>query len=295
MGNFVAIADAPPEFRALLGAFLFAYNQILIRRLLERASALTITFWVNGWMAVVAAVFSPLSDAYEGDLASALVLYALIGVVGNLVARYSALRSSGDIGVSRTNAIAAASPIGAAAMGVALLGERPGAGVWAGIALIVAGLAGLTGERGAGGRSPGRYTFAFIGLAAFCFTPYLRKAGLAAMNAPWLGILVAAAIANVGLLASSRLASAAQKFRWDPHLALACAPAGLLALSAAALFWTALRDGQLAVIAPLVRMTPIFVMLLSAVLLRDLEVVTKRLAAATLIVVAGAVLVTSGG
>lgn len=295
MGDFIAALDAPPEFRALLGAFLFAYNQILIRRLLERASALTITFWVNGWMAVAAALFSPLSDAYEGDWASALALYALIGVAGNLVARYSALRSSGEVGVSRTNAIAAASPIGAAAMGVALLGERPGAGVWAGIALIVAGLAGLAGERGAGGRGAGRYTFAFIGLAAFCFTPYLRKAGLAAMNAPWLGILVAASVANLGLLASSRLASPAQKFRWDPRIALACFPAGLLALAAAALFWTALRDGQLAVIAPLVRMTPIFVLLLSAALLRDLEVITKRLAAATLIVVAGAVLVTSGG
>ena len=61
------------------------------------------------------------------------------------------------------------------------------------------------------------------------------------------------------------------------------------------LFWTSLRDGQLAVISPLVRMTPIFVLLLSVVLLRDLEVITKRLVMGILIVVAGAVLVTSGG
>ena len=289
------VVDAPPEFRALLGAFLFAYNQILIRRFLERASALTITFWVNGWMAVLAAVFSPLFDVYEGDWVAALVFFLFTGAVGNLVARYSALRSSADIGVSRTNALVAATPIGAAVMGVVILGERPGAGVWVGIALIVIGMIWLTGERGTGGHSLKRYTFAFIAMAAFSFTPYLRKAGLAAMNAPWLGILVATLIANVGLLISSRFASSAQKFNWNVQIAVACVPAGLLALLSAVLFWTSLRDGQLAVISPLVRMTPIFVILLSVVLLRDLEVITKRLVVAALIVVAGAALVTSGG
>ena len=288
-------AEAPPEFRALLGAFLFACNQILVRRLLERASALTIIFWVNGWMAALAAVFSPLSDRYEGDWAAALFYYALIGALGNLVARYCALRSSGAVGVSRTNAVAAASPIGAALMGVMILGERPGAGVWAGIALIVVGLVWLTGERGRGGYPLGRYAFAFIGLAAFCFTPWLRKAGLAAMDAPWLGILASTLVADAGLLAASRFASKPEKFQPDWRIAAACAPAGLLALASAALFWTSLRDGQLAVIAPLIRMTPIFIVLLSAALLRDLEVVTKRLAAATLVVAAGAALVTSGG
>ena len=293
MVNF--IVDAPPEFRALLGAFLFAYNQILIRRFLERASAITITFWVNGWMAVLAALFSPLFDIYEGDWVAAFVFFLFTGVVGNLVARYSALRSSADIGVSRTNALVAATPIGAAVMGVVILGERPGAGVWVGIALIVIGMIWLTGERGTGGYSLKRYTFAFIAMAAFSFTPYLRKAGLAAMNAPWLGILVATLIANVGLLISSRFASSAQKFNWNAQIAVACVPAGLLALLSAVLFWTSLRDGQLAVISPLVRMTPIFVILLSVALLRDLEVITKRLVVATLIVVAGAALVTSGG
>ncbi len=293
MLNF--IVDAPPEFRALLGAFLFACNQILVRRLLERASALTIIFWVNGWMAVIAVVFSPSFDIYEGDWVVALILYLITGLVGNLVARYSALRSSEYVGVSRTNALVAATPIGSALMGVVILGERPDAGVWLGIMLIVIGMIGLTGERGEGGYSLKRYTFAFIAMAAFSVTPYLRKAGLAAMNAPWLGILVATLIANVGLLASSSFASKAQKFQWNMQIAVACIPAGMFAIFSAVLFWTSLRDGQLAVISPLVRMTPIFVLLLSVVLLRDLEVITKRLVVGTLIVVAGAVLVTSGG
>ena len=289
------VVDAPPELRALLGAFLFACNQILVRRLLERASALTIIFWVNGWMAVLAVIFSPSFDIYEGDWLAALILFLFTGLVGNLVARYSALRSSENVGVSRTNALVAATPIGSALMGVVILGERPDAGVWLGILLIVVGMIWLTGERISGEYSLRRYTFAFIAMAAFSVTPYLRKAGLAAMNAPWLGILVATLIANVGLLISSRFASQAQKFHWSMRIAGACVPAGVFGLFSAVLFWTSLRDGQLAVISPLVRMTPIFVLLLSVVLLRDLEVITKRLVVGTLIVVAGAVLVTSGG
>lgn len=293
MGNL--IVEAPPEFRALLGAFLFACNQILVRRLLERASAITIIFWVNGWMAVLAVFFSPSFDIYEGDWVAALILFLFTGLVGNLVARYSALRSSAYVGVSRTNALVAATPIGSALMGVLILGERPDSGVWLGILLIVIGMIWLTGERITGEYSLKRYTFAFIAMAAFSVTPYLRKAGLAAMNAPWLGILVATLIANVGLLASSSFASKAQKFQWNLQLAIACIPAGVFGLFSAVLFWTSLRDGQLAVISPLVRMTPIFVLLLSVMLLRDLEVITKRLVVGTLIVVAGAALVTSGG
>ncbi len=289
------ILEASPEIRALLGAFLFACNQTLVRRLLERASALTIIFWVNGWMAVLAVVFSPLSDSYEGNWTTALAFFVFTGVAGNLVARYSALRSSENIGVSRTNALVAATPIGSALMGVLILGERPDASVWLGILLVVLGMIWLTGDRITGEYSLRRYTFAFIAMAAFSFTPYFRKAGLAAMNAPWLGIIVATLIANVGLLVSSRFASQDQKFQWGMRIAGACVPAGLFALFSAVMFWTSLRDGQLAVISPLVRMTPIFVLLLSVVILRDLEVITKRLVVGTLIVVAGAVLVTSSG
>lgn len=285
----------PPEARALLGAFLFACNQILVRRLMDRASALTVTVWVNMWMGVFALAMSPIGDSFEGSAPLALAFFLGVGLVGNGLARYMAYRSTQLIGVSRTNTVVAASPIGAAVTGVILLGERPGAAVWAGVGLVVAGLILLTSERG-GGRTPPRlYFHAFVGTVAFSLTPYLRKAGLMTMDAPWIGIWVAIVVANVSLLATSRLMPAGQGFRWDPSVALACGPAGALAIASAINFWTSLRDGPLAVISPLIRMTPVFALLLSYLLLREREAITGRLVAATLIVVAGAVLVTAGG
>jgi len=246
-------------------------------------------------MGLFAIVLSPFADSFAGRVLLALVLFLAVGVVGNALARYSSYRSHMEVGVSRTNAVVAASPIGAVLTGILLLGERPGPAVWAGVGLIVLGMVLLTSERGGGRRPLRSYLFALAALAAFSFTPYFRKAALLAMNAPWMGILISVCVANVSLLLSSRFMAAPQQFRWSGAVALGCLPAGALALGAAFNYWTSLRDGSLAVISPLIRTGPIFVLLLSALFLRGREAITPRVVGATLIVVAGAALVTAGG
>ena len=229
----------------------------------------------------------------EGNFYRALLFFVAVGLFGQAAARYLAYSSNKVIGVSRTNAIVAGSPIGAALTGVFILGEQPGMAVWAGIALVVVGLVLLTSEKG-GGRHPLRsYFFAFVAAAAFSVTPYFRKEGVLAMNAAAMGVIVSSIVANSALLATSRFLAPSQKFRFDKSIALAAVPAGLFGMAAALNFWTALRDGPLTVIAPLIRMTPIFVLILSVVWLREQERITWRLVLATLIVVGGAVLVAS--
>ncbi|MBI3128047.1 MAG: DMT family transporter [Candidatus Tectomicrobia bacterium] len=283
-----------PEVRALIGSFLFACNQIVVRRLMDRDSAMTVTFWVNGWMGVFAIALSPFVDSYEGRPLFAILMFLGVGMVGQGMARYCSYRSNYEVGVSRTNAMIAASPLGAVVAGIVLLGERPGPVLWLGVGLVVAGMILLTSEGDGRRRAMGRYAFAFMSLVSFAITPYLRKAGLLAMNAPWMGILLSTSMANISLMTSSGFMAKPQRFRWDAAAMWAALPAGALAIGQAINFWTALRDGSLSVIAPLMRTGPIFVLLLSFLFLRGREVITKRVVIATLIVVAGAVLVTSG-
>lgn len=287
------ISTAPPEFRALLGAFFFACNQIIVRRLVDQASALTVTIMVNFWMSVVAIFLIPVTDEFEGNLYKALLFFMGVGFIGQALARYLAYFSNQVLGVSRTNTVVAGSPIGAALMGVFLLGEEPGFVVWGGIALVVVGLVLLTSDK-SGERHPLRnYIFAFVAAAAFSVTPYLRKGGLLEMNAAAMGVIVSSIIANSTLLTTSRFLTPSQQFKFDKRIAWISIPAGIFAMAAALNFWTSLRDGPLTVIAPLIRMTPIFVLILSALLLRDRERITRRLVFATLIVVFGAILITS--
>ena len=283
----------PPEYRALLGSFFFACNQIMVRRLTERASPLTVTIMINFWMSVTALFLVPFSDSFDGSLAQAFLFFVGVGLLGQGAARFLAYGSNKLIGVGRTNAVVAASPIGASMMGALILGERPAVEVWVGIALIVAGLVFLTSDKGEGRYPLRSYSYAFVAMLAFSVTPYLRKGGMLALSAPALGVIFSSIVANSTLMTASRFLPVPQKFRLDRSFALACIPAGIFAMAAALNFWTALRDGPLTVISPLIRMTPIFVLFLSAALLRGLETITVRLILATGIIVAGAALITA--
>ena len=116
---------------------------------------------------------------------------------------------------------------------------------------------------------------------------------MTALSAPAFGVIVSTIIANATLMTTSRFMAGPQKFEFSRSLALASIPAGIFAMAAALNFWTALRDGPLTVISPLVRMTPIFVIILSAIFLRGKEIITMRLILATGVVVIGAALITA--
>jgi len=283
----------PPEYRALLGSFFFSCNQMIVRRLTERASPLTITMMVNFWMAVTAIFLVPIFDSFDGDIYLALLFFLGVGFLGQATARFLAYWSNTLIGVSRTNTVVAGSPIGAAIMGVVILGERPSIEIWIGMVFIVVGLIVLTSERGGGSYPLRMYTYAFIAMLAFSITPYLRKGAMTALSAPAFGVIVSTIIANATLMTTSRFMAGPQKFEFSRSLALASIPAGIFAMAAALNFWTALRDGPLTVISPLVRMTPIFVIILSAIFLRGMEIITMRLILATGVVVIGAALITA--
>ena len=283
----------PPEYRALLGSFFFSCNQMIVRRLTERASPLTVTIMINFWMAITAAFLVPFSDSFEGNFYLALLFFFGVGFIGQATARFLAYWSNKLIGVSRTNTIVAGSPIGASIMGVLILGERPAVEVWIGIVLIVVGLIVLTSEKGGGNYPLRLYAYAFIAMIAFSVTPYLRKGAMTALSAPALGVIISTIIANSTLMTTSRFMPGPQKFEFSRSLALASIPAGIFAMAAAINFWTALRDGPLTVISPLIRMTPVFVLILSAIFLRGKEIITMRLILATGVVVAGAALITA--
>jgi drug/metabolite transporter (DMT)-like permease len=282
-----------PEYRALLGSFFFACNQMIVRRLMDRASPLTVTMMVNFWMAVTALFLVPFSDSFEGNFYIAFLFFFAVGFIGQATARFLSSWSSALVGVSRTNTIVAGSPVGASIMGVLILGERPAFDVWIGIVLIVVGLVVMTSEKGAGNYPLKLYTYAFIAMIAFSVTPYLRKGAMAALSAPALGVIIAAIVGNFTLMTTSRFMPGPQKFVFSRSLAMASIPAGIFAMAAAINFWTALRDGPLTVISPLIRMTPVFVLILSPVFLSGKEIITMRLILATGVVVAGAALVTA--
>ncbi len=283
----------PPVIRALIGAFLFALNQIMVRRLTDHTSPLTLAVMVNLSMGMVAILLSSSEEAHEGNLLWGFFIFLSVGFLGTGLGRYLTYHSSILVGVSRTSTIISLSPIGAALTAIFWLGEAPGLTLWGGTGLVVLGLMIMTTEKKTEAVPLAYFIFPLLSMVAFSFTPVLRKVGLQFVNAPLMGIAVANLAAVTVLLFTSRFLPEAQKFRVTFRAALAIFPAGLVALGAAINFWTSLRDGQLTVVAPLFRLTPVFVLVLSAFFLRGKEIITPRIVASVLVVVLGAVLVTS--
>jgi drug/metabolite transporter (DMT)-like permease len=86
-------------------------------------------------LALPAALSSPGGDATGGAIASVVVL----GIVCTAAAFVAFARLIREVGPSRASVVTYINPVIAVALGVTLLGERPGAGAIAGLLLILAG------------------------------------------------------------------------------------------------------------------------------------------------------------
>jgi drug/metabolite transporter (DMT)-like permease len=123
----------------LIGAAGYAGGPMILKRFLidvdPRAA-------MGASLAVAATILTPLAviDApARTPTAGALASVVVLGVVCTALAFVLMALLIGEVGVSRATVITYINPIIATALGVTLLGERPGAGAIAGLFLILAG------------------------------------------------------------------------------------------------------------------------------------------------------------
>ena len=127
---------------ALLAALSWGFSAVLVRLGLRDMSTSTGTLvsLAAGFVftACLVAVFEP--DEARGVSASALAVFAIIGVLNFPLGRFFNYLSIGRLGVGRSTPILASAPLFAMAIAVAFTGETVGAATFAGTGLILAGL-----------------------------------------------------------------------------------------------------------------------------------------------------------
>jgi drug/metabolite transporter (DMT)-like permease len=196
------------------------------------------------------------------------------------------------IGVARTSALVAVTPLFAVVLAVLFLGERPSGVLLLGAGCVVAGGALLSyrGPREMAWR-PRDMVFPVLGALGFAIRDNISRFGLRAFPYP----LVAAAAATVSSAVVMALYVGCRRGTERPGLhpvGLAfCALAGLAEGVAYLTMWRALAGGDVSVVSPLVHVQPLFTIVLALIFLRDLERVTWRIGAAAVLIVAGVVLV----
>jgi uncharacterized membrane protein len=277
---------------ALTSALLSAASTVLIRQGLRRYGPLT-GFWINvvvGTVAVWVAVLA--TGGFGPPSSSGIALFALSGLIGTVAGRLLRFMSIETIGAAISAAMINLSPLVSSGLAIVSLGERMTAPILIGTLVIVLGTTLLSSTRRAGGVRLGQLVFPALSAACFGVVAVLRKVGLGDLS-PLSGFAVnvtAAAIAFTAFLLATRQAETmACRGRSLAYFVAA----GLAENAAVFLVVLGLSVGTVSVVAPLSSVSPIFVLVLSALFLRGLEILDRRIVAGTLLTVAGVYLITA--
>lgn len=226
--------------------------------------------------------------------------FVAAGIVGSLLARVLEFQSIQKIGASRTSPIVAANVLFATVLAVIVLDESVSASHFAGIILVVGGVAVLSWETSANDESILSLRDAGIALSLpllaavfIALEPIVVNVGYGEGTSVLTGFAVKAVAGLVGFAGYRWLASDA------PVTAVLNRPglayhvgAGLANTAGIGLYFAALAVAPVSIVMPLLQSGPLFVLVLSAVFLpRHLERITPRLIAAAVTIVVGAALV----
>ncbi|MCC5949142.1 MAG: DMT family transporter [Nitriliruptoraceae bacterium] len=273
----------PVEALAVLAATCYAFGHITVK-FATTSGGVVLGFLISLGTGIVAlsGVALVTVDDWGIPLGPAS-FFAAAGIAGPGLGRVLMMRAVRDAGTSVAAPLqASTNPVISSLAGVLLLGEVMDPGRIAALGLIVAGIWSCA----RGGSANRRSDVVSTGLTArgwvvllwplaagmaFAGADVLRKYALDGFGDPVLGALIGLAVAFViwliVFLASPRLRATA---RFDPRLAWFGAY-GLLSAAGLTSLLFALRGGDLSVVIPIFASQPVLVIVLGAVLLRDLE------------------------
>jgi drug/metabolite transporter (DMT)-like permease len=234
-------------------------------------------------------------DVFASVTLAAGALFLAAGLVGTALGRLAVFVGVDRVGASVNSAAISTRPLFASILAVALLGEAVTPVTVLGIVVLVGGLVALALSRGGdvSGWQPRDLLFPLAAAVAFAVGNVARKFGLDTFGD--VTVLEAVALNEVGALvalAAYAVAAGRDDVLEAPRRTYAYfAGSGTLTAVALLSLFTALRLGRVVVVDPLAATAPLFTVVFAAVLLRDLERVTRRLVLGVVLVVVGVVLV----
>jgi uncharacterized membrane protein len=279
---------------ALLSAFLSAAATILIRHGLQRYGPYT-GVWINVTVGAVGLWIAVLLTGGLGHPSPrALLLFVAAGLIGTVAGRMLRFLAIEAVGASVSAGFMNLTPLVSSGLAILLLGERVTVPVVVGTLVIVVGTTLLsTGGRRLGVR-PALLWLPALSATCFGVVAILRKLGLSGA-APIPGAAVNVSTALIAFTSFLLGTGQVRAMRCSGRSLVYFVAAGLAENLSVFLVILALSMGAVSVVAPLTNVTPIFVLLLSAMFLRGIEMLNARVVGGTLLIVLGAFLITALG
>jgi uncharacterized membrane protein len=277
---------------ALSSALLSAVATILIRQGL-RGSDPFVALWLNLVVGVVTLwVAVPLTEGFRSVSGAGIALFVMAGLVGTVAGRLLRFVSIERVGPSIAAALNNLHPLFAAAFAIVLLGERVTAPIMLGTIVIVVGTTVLSIGRQRLGFRRAWLFLPVLSAACFGFVAILRKLGLAHVG-PVLGTAINVTTAFLAFTAFLVAWGRGRAFRSRGRTLGYFVAAGLAENASVFINIVALGAGMVSVVTPLYGTAPIFVLVLSFVFLRGVEVLNARIVGGTVLIVLGVYLITA--
>ena len=283
-----------PEFLALTSSVAWGSEAILVRRGSRYASVAlaalmgfvlsTVALWTAIWL------YFPLRLLYT----DATWYFIISGLIQPAIVRFMHYTGIVRLGASRAGPVRSVTPLFAIALAFTFLGERPATEVYLGSLLSVVGVW-FTSSRREGESEWKAIHLAYPLGAAFltAISQNFRKTGLLIMPNPYVAtavtITTSLVVFSLSLVAAGQLRTT---FQGDRKCLPFYGAAAVVSATAQLLGYIALSEGDVSVVVPLINTNPLFIVLFSALFLRDLETINTRVAAGAVLIVTGIALIT---
>jgi drug/metabolite transporter (DMT)-like permease len=254
---------------ALAAALCFAIAQILIQYGLRTVPSWRSPLYSIGGSAVLAWLFALIFVDFRQLHFEAAAIFAGVGLIFPVLVSILSVRSNERLGPAVAAAVGNVSPLFAVLGAVIFLGERPGPGQMAGLAMVIGGVALLALRGGSGGRQWSLWVLALPLSAALvrgAVQPAIKMA-LALWHEPMAAAAIGYTLSTVVIL----LLVGRRAWRTGPadrRGVMWFTLVGVFNGTATFLLYAALGLGSITLVAPLVALFPLIAVGLSLIFLR---------------------------
>ena len=276
----------------LCGSFWFALSMILINRgvlAIDYFRGLLTNLGVNAlflWLYLLL-----FNDRIELWI-SANLIFILVGIFVPGIARFFMFKGMERLGASITSCLTNSTPLFATVFAVSFLNERPTLINILGTLSIVVGIISLTWKSATKTWRSGDLLFPLSAAFLFAARDNLVRFGLLKIHSPLLGATIAATTSFITMSVLYLLFEEKKPLQKTSRTGFKLfAAAGFMNFLSYAFAYTALSMERVSLISPLINGSSLFILPLSALLLKDVEKITPRKIAAILLVVLGVLLI----
>jgi drug/metabolite transporter (DMT)-like permease len=275
---------------AILAAFSFGLNAVFVRKGMRESTPVTATLVIAGVQVTILSLLLLLDIPMFNW--GAILYFIIAGVFSAILGRTLNYISIDRLGVPISTSLSGTNPLFALILAVIFLGEDISINTLLGSFFVVAGIALMSGW---GASNSLNFRDMVIPLSSAFFyacSSAIRKIGLNILPESILGAVVGALTSLIAYPILLRLMGRSGEFKFNKKAIPWLIGGGVATSTAWIGMFTATQMGSVSVVSAIIGANPLFGLILSAILLRDTERITKQVAAGSILIVIAVIVMT---